>query len=457
MSSLYKIFSKNIKKEPNKIFIYSFNQTFNGYSCKKKISFLRSFIKKNKIRNIGINYENSADWFFWYLAADSYDCQVVLIKNGTAKNELNKIKAKYKIDYIASKIPQTLNFKLKINNNNNKNKRRDILFTSGSLSLPKGVIVSEKAYLHVAKILVKKLKQKNNDIELLSMPFDHSFGLVRLRCCILAGTKIFISDGLKKFPEIFKFSQENKLSGLSLVPSGLELIKFLLKNKANLFAKKLNYIEIGSSHISKEVRIWLKKNFSKTNIIHHYGMTEASRSFLLPRGKSDDLKKNINLIGKIIPGCKYKIDETNSELLLKGKNLFEGYFDQENNRFIDGWFRTRDIVKKKLNELYLVGRADNQFNIGGNKIQAEMIEDLIEDINHVKRCVCFTQPDKIYGNSLALIVENKNIVKKDNILKIIKKKLINLPDHYIPKKIFFKKVLLTKNGKKIRTPQKIFY
>jgi long-subunit acyl-CoA synthetase (AMP-forming) len=220
----------------------------------------------------------------------------------------------------------------------------------------------------------------------------------------LAGTKIFISDGLKKFPEIFKFSQENKLSGLSLVPSGLELIKFLLKNKANLFAKKLNYIEIGSSHISKEVRIWLKKNFSKTNIIHHYGMTEASRSFLLPRGKSDDLKKNINLIGKIIPGCKYKIDKTNSELLLKGKNLFEGYFDQENNRFIDGWFRTRDIVKKKLNELYLVGRADNQFNIGGNKIQAEMIEDLIEDINHVKRCVCFTQPDKIYGNSLALIV-----------------------------------------------------
>ena len=456
MSSLYKIFSKNIKKEPNKIFIYSFNETFNGHNCKEKINFLRKFIKKHNIKNIGINYKNSADWFFWYLAADSHNCQVVLIKNGTPINELNKIKTKYQIDYIASKIPQTINLKLKINNNN-EYRRQDILFTSGSLSLPKGVIISEKAYLHVAKILAKKLKQKVSDIELLSMPFDHSFGLVRLRCCILAGTKIFIADGLKKFPEIFKFSQENKLTGLSLVPSGLELIKFLLKNKANLFAKNLNYIEIGSSHIGKEARIWLKKNFSKTNIIHHYGMTEASRSFLLPRGKRDDLKKDINLIGKIIPGCKYKIDKTNSELLLKGKNLFESYFDQVDNRFIDGWFRTRDIVKKRLNELYLVGRVDNQFNIGGNKIQAEMIEDLIEDINHVKRCVCFTQPDKIYGNSLALIVENKNNTKKDNILKLIKKKLINLPDYYIPKKIFFKKVLLTKNGKKIRMPQKIFF
>ena len=194
MSSLYKIFSKNIKKKPNKIFIYSFNETFNGHNCKKKINFLRRFIKKHNIKNIGINYKNSADWFFWYLAADSYNCQVVLIKNGTPKNELNKIKAKYQIDYIAGKIPQTLNLKLKIKNNN-ENRRRDILFTSGSLSLPKGVIVSEKAYLHVAKILVNKLKQNDSDIELLSMPFDHSFGLVRLRCCILAGTKIFITCG----------------------------------------------------------------------------------------------------------------------------------------------------------------------------------------------------------------------------------------------------------------------
>ena len=53
--------------------------------CKKRINFLRKFIKKYKIKNIGINYKNSTDWFFWYLAADSYDCQIVLIKNDTKK------------------------------------------------------------------------------------------------------------------------------------------------------------------------------------------------------------------------------------------------------------------------------------------------------------------------------------------------------------------------------------
>ena len=194
------------------------------------------------------------------------------------------------------------------------------------------------------------------------MPFDHSFGIVRLRCCILAGTKMLVTDGLKRFPEIFKFSQENKLSGLSLVPSGLALIKLLLKNKVNLFNRNLKYFEIGSSNINNEQRLWLKKKFYKTEIIHHYGMTEASRSFLISRGVKDNLK-NTNKIGKIIPECKYKIDKTSNELLLKGRNLCDGYFDQENNKdkFFDGWFRTGDIVKK--NELYLVGRVDNQFNI----------------------------------------------------------------------------------------------
>ena len=205
MSSLYKIFLKNIKKKPHKLFIHSLNETFCGARCEKEINFLRKFIKKNKITTLGINYKNSVDWIFWYLAADSLNNQIVLIKNGTREDDLKRIKNEYKIDYVASKIPSNLNLKVK-SKYKSKKKRSDILFTSGSLDLPKGVIIFENAYLHVANILVKKLKQKNHDIELLSMPFDHSFGLVRLRCCILAGTTMLVSDGLKNFPKIYQFS-----------------------------------------------------------------------------------------------------------------------------------------------------------------------------------------------------------------------------------------------------------
>ena len=81
----------------------------------------------------------------------------------------------------------------------------------------------------------------------------------------------------KKFSEVYKFSKVNKLSGLSLVPSGLVLLKLLLKDKVKLFSKNIKYLEIGSSYIDNDGK-WLK-NFQNTIIIHHYGMTEASRSF----------------------------------------------------------------------------------------------------------------------------------------------------------------------------------
>ena len=49
MSSLYKIFLKNIKKSPKKIFIYT-EKNFDGDTCKQKISYLRKFIVQSKIK-----------------------------------------------------------------------------------------------------------------------------------------------------------------------------------------------------------------------------------------------------------------------------------------------------------------------------------------------------------------------------------------------------------------------
>ena len=75
------------------------------------------------------------------------------------------------------------------------------------------------------------MNQKKTDLELLSMPFDHSFGLARLRCVLVSGGSALITDGLKNFPSIYKFSQTNTITGLSLLPSGIEIIKNLLKKK----------------------------------------------------------------------------------------------------------------------------------------------------------------------------------------------------------------------------------
>ena len=454
MSEIYENFYRNTKKNPSKIFIYSLNKNYSGKDCQNLLKKTIEFIKLNKIRKIGIKSINSIDWIILYLAADKLCNQIFVIKNNFSKNVVKKLKNKYKIDYIATTIPKKL-IKLKKRNVQKKTEsdRADILFTSGTTDIPKGVIIKINSILHVIKILINKFRHKNNDLELLSMPFDHSFGLVRLRCCLYIGSKILVNNGLINFPSIFYFSKHIKITGLSLVPSGIQIIKNLLKNKIQDFSQNLKYFEIGSSTINFETRKWLKKNFKKTNILHHYGMTEASRSFLIKRGLEDNLKLSNDVIGNSIDGCYYKLSESpRGELLLKGKNLFYGYLHENENKkkFENRWYRTGDIFEKNNKKLKFLGRKDNQLNIGGNKVQAEYIENLIEKLSSVNKCQCIQVNDKIYNKRLSLYVEKKASVKKKTVISAIKKNLSEFPDYYHPKFIVFKKIKLTKNGKKIR-------
>jgi long-subunit acyl-CoA synthetase (AMP-forming) len=454
MSKIYEGFYRNIKKYPNKIFIYNLKKKFTGKDCLLYLKKTERFIKFNNIKSIGIKSINSFDWIILYLAADKLCSKVFIIKNGTSFKTTNKLKKTHNIDYIVNKIPKKIiKIKKKKSIGKTKDKRVDILFTSGTTDAPKGVIINENSFIHVVKILIKKFNHNRFDLEFLSMPFDHSFGLVRLRCCLYTGSQMLVNNGLVNFPDIYNFSKKIKITGLSLVPSGIELIKILLKKKIKEFNKNIKYFEIGSSAINITTRKWLKKNFKTANIIHHYGMTEASRSFLISRGGEDNLKSSDNMIGNIINGCEYKISNNpKGELFLKGKNLFNGYLDKNENKkkFYKEWFKTGDIVEKEKRQLKIVGRIDNQINIGGNKVQAEFIENIVENIQFVYKCLCYQIKDKMFNKRIALQIEKKGKIKNQIVIDTIQKMLNNYPEYYKPKVILFKKVKLNKNGKKIR-------
>lgn len=458
-SFLYEVFINNIKKNKNKKIIHSLTESLSGKECLNKIEKINKYLILNKIKTIGLNSTNSIEWILWYISAKKHCKKIFIFNQNTPEIKIKNIAKKYFIDLIVK------NNKKIIFPNSEKKKREkiyiDILYTSGTSNEPKGALISEKAYLHVAKFLIKKFKHTNKDLELLSMPFSHSFGLTRLRCNIIAGSSILVTNGLNDFPSIYNFSKTRKITGLSLVPSGVELIKYMLKNNTINFIENLNYFEIGSSLLNDDSRIWLKKNFNKTLIYHHYGMTEASRSFMIGRGYLDNIKQTNNFIGSPIKDCKAKLNKINKnnigELLIKGKNLFDGYINDEDNknRFIDGWYKTGDLCKKQGRKFKIIGRVDNQINIGGNKVHAEIIEEKLEKLPNILRSLCFSTKNVFYGNSISLIIEKKKKSSTNTIRKNILKNFEKEPSFLIPKKILFKKIKLTNNGKKIRKFQEI--
>ena len=402
MSLIYKSSIINFTKNKKKVIFRNLNKSINGEECLLILEKIIFFLSKKNIKNIVIASKNSICWPLWYIAADGLCEKIYIINPEVQKKSLLKIIKQNNIDYVLENPEIVFNFSLKkdhllhVLKKIDPKLRSDILFTSGTTDLPKGVVINESAFNHVAKILIKKFKHSESDNELLSMPFYHSFGLTRLRSVLLSNSSAIIVDGLKKFPEIYTLSKEIKITGLSLVPSGILVIKNLLRKKISEFSKNIKYFEIGSSSIDKETRIWLKHNFQETIILHHYGMTEASRSFLRERGIRDDFSAPDNWIGEPIDGCSFKLNhEKNNknigELMLKGSNLFTNYLELKLNekRKSGNWFKTGDVCSIENGIVKILGRNDNQFNIGGYKVQAELIESKIEELMQVKYCLCF--------------------------------------------------------------------
>ena len=89
--------------------------------------------------------------------------------------------------------------------------------------------------------------------------------------------------------------------------------------------------------MKKDLESWVKENFLNTVIYHHYGMTEASRSFLRPITQNKNFTNRDNWIRELTDGCNYKLvneedlkKANKGELLIKGKNLFSGYLKKDN-------------------------------------------------------------------------------------------------------------------------------
>lgn len=468
MSLLGEQFLKHLENNPNKIFFYTFGEKIRGDDCFLLIKKITSFLQKESIESIAISSRNSIFWPIAYIASKIVAKDVFIFDPSLPQEFISNTIERCSIDCTFNDIDFSEGFNsesILINSQHIgtrllTNGPNDILFTSGTTSESKGVIIPESAYAHVASTLIKKLNQQGEDLELLSMPFFHSFGLTRLRTAFIAGNSSFISDGLKNFPEIYKFSKTNPFSGLSMVPSAIEIIRGMLKSKAGEFVSSVRYLEIGSSAISHNSRIWLKENFTQAKIIHHYGMTESSRAFIRDRGLEDDFDIDDSWLGAPLDGCSYKIldDKEEGELLLRGKNLFSGYLNNEltKSRMLDGWLKTGDICKLTKGMLFLTGRTDNQINIGGEKVQAEKIESIIETLALVKGCICFGVDDKILGSKIAAILELENIkeTNNNNELKIhIDTVFKKYPSFYKPSMIsVVDKLPLTHNGKKIRNP-----
>lgn len=272
-----------------------------------------------------------------------------------------------------------------------------IIFTSGSLGEPKGVLHTIANHYYNALGSHENIPFGQGHAWLASLPMYHvsGFSLI-MRALIAGGTIVFPGPDESLADAIM----HPAVTHLSVVPTQLK--RLLEKSPCVERLRKLNAILVGGSAIPPgliERAILLGLPVCAT-----YGSTEAASQIATGKpGIKADVKVLAHREVKIAP---------DGEIIVKGKTMFGGYVNGDSVepvRDTEGFFHTGDTGSlDEGGNLYITGRKDLMFICGGENIHPEEIERALKDIKEIEQAVVVPVDDPEFDKSPAAFIKTKD-------------------------------------------------
>ena len=351
-----------------------------------------------------------------------------------------------------------------------------MLFTSGTTSMSKAVMLSQKNICANVMDLVKIIKFDDKDCMLALLPFHHAFQAIINHVVVYIGGWISFCDGLKYIQQNLC---EYKPTVIVCVPLIMESIyKRIMKNIDKQGKTKLVNRMIKITNVLDKVHIKLKRkvfnevheaiggnvrlvvvgaaamdpNLIKSlgglglRLVQGYGLTETSPVVAV---ESDGLERK-GSVGKVMPSFEAKIDSPDEkgigEICVKGPSVMIGYYN--NNEATEevmsgGWFHTGDLGYLEDDFLYITGRKKNFIvQKNGKNIFPEELETLISYIPGVKESIVYGKPTRDDDLDVCVKIvydkdEIKNImgyINEDEIHKFMKEHIADINKNMPPYK-----------------------
>ena len=265
-----------------------------------------------------------------------------------------------------------------------------ILFTSGSSSAPKGVLLSHH------NILVSAKEFGNSDVfnhvqrSLSALPMSHSAARKVNYACQLKGITVCYSAPTKSLSTNLGLFESHHVA---LVPFLLQKLREEIDSNApNGF--RLKTVTCGGAPLAADVWKWFDSKGIK--VYEVYGLTETA-SLL---SYSTDACRKPGCVGVKAQNVEMDIVE-NNELMVKGPTLFQGYLlpDGSVKYPLDrnGWFKTGDSVMLDADGgLRIMGRTDRSYKSQrGNRIHPEDIERSLSSMEEIQEAIVIHESTRL--------------------------------------------------------------
>ena len=338
----------------------------------------------------------------------------------------------------------------------------EIIYTSGSTAMPKGVMISHKNIIANTESIIEYLKLSSSDIMQVVLPFFYCYGLSLLHTHLKVKGKIVLNNNFIFLGSVINNLKKYKCTGFAGVPSHFQILLRKSDSFKTTDFPDLRYVtQAGGKLHTVFIEEFIKAK-PKTEFIVMYGQTEATaRLSYLP---SQRLNDKLGSIGKGIPGVKLKVVDEDGipvnagevgEIIAQGDNVMMGYYCDENSTvetLKNGWLYTGDLATIDEDDyIYHAARKKEIIKAGGRRVSPKEIEEVIVSIPGVVDCTISAVNDNILGESIKAIIV-KNDTNEELSEKFVKEFCSNnLASYKIPQLVeFTSKMDVNAAGKKVK-------
>lgn len=332
-----------------------------------------------------------------------------------------------------------------------------MLFTSGTTSKPKGVMLTHYNMINNAFTVAENTHFSEKDKICLSLPLFHCFGItVSLLAGMHYGTLFHILESFRTV-DILKCVDWYQCTVLNGVPTTF-LAMINNRHFPEYKTRQLRVSMIGGSPVTPQQMESIQTTFPDTKFMIVYGQTEASPCITMT-DYIDSQKHICETIGKPISEVAVQIYKDNSfcgveepgEIVARGYNIMKGYFMLEQSRQAvdaDGWLHTEDIgYFDKEGYVHIGGRQKDIIIRGGENISPMEVEKAIMDYPMVLDVKVMGVPNAILGEEVAacLLLQKRNKYDEQELWELLGEKLSK---YKIPSYIeIFEEFPMNVNGK----------
>ena len=321
-----------------------------------------------------------------------------------------------------------------------------VLFTSGTTSKPKGVLLSERNLMMTGINFGMLTRVNNSSCFLCEAPMFHVIGIVtNIRSVLQQGGTILVSDGFKPARTLNWFADPSlAISHYIGVPQMVESFRQEADFTPEALRSLTALVTGGAPHKRSDILAWLEDNIP---VVSGFGMSEAGTIFGMPTDV-EVIRKKAGSVGVTVPWLEVRVIDGNGqpcavgqegELLIRGENVMSHYLNNpEATRaafMSEGWFKTGDIVRfDEEGFFWVMDRKKDMYISGGENIYPAEIEAVLIDYPNLREAAVVGVADEKWGEvgCVVAVPANPDDFDGEDLLNFLSGRLAR---YKIPKKV----------------------